>query len=444
MAEARKGRGGARAPATPGSMKGGIRRPRGPGGGYSYTVELGAQPAQRCPACTEAKRRPARWWLDGKPLDVCPSCGGELRETRERRTEIRGGFATYKEAVAARDRDRNSAREGAYVARSTMTLGEYLEERWLPTLAAGNLKKSTAAGYRSHVENYLSPTKLGRTRLGDLNRDAIAAHYAWLREHGRVHGGKDKKPLATSTVERIHATLHRALRDAVRSKLLPGNPADDIELARGAASERSWWDSAQLTAFLESAREDRLAPLWLLYSTTGARRGELLALQWSDVDTERAKLRIRRSRITVDREIVDVRPKTKSGIRTISLDPESLRALRQQKKRRAQDKLRSSKWQDTDYVFTDEDGGPLRPDAVTKHFDRLVKASGLPRITVHGLRHTNATIALNELRQPVAQVSQRLGHANVGITLSIYSHAIEKQDETLAADFAALVVPEGY
>jgi integrase len=429
-------------------MRAGVRK-RAADGKYAFTITIPGQPAQRCNDCG------MRFWIERRRLEDCPQCHGELRDTIERRQQTTGGFPTRAAAVKAHTDALHALGQGTHVVRQDITLGEYLENEWLPGLAATKLRATTQASYRQHVRYHLAPTPLGAMRLQQLTRERIMAHYARLLQHGRVprkrkDAGKQKeqptpRPLSASTVARIHATLHRALRDAVRSHLLPLNPAQDVELPNGKSRERPAWDSANLRNFLESVREDRLGTLWLLYATTGARRGELLGLRHTDVDLKGGRLRIRRALLKVDGEIIEAEPKTERGKREIALPPVIVKALERQRRVQVQERLlRGPRWVDSDFVFTRETGEALDPDAVSREFSATVKRSGLPTITLHGLRHTFATIALNERRQPISQVSARLGHKDVNVTLAIYTHALDEQDEVVALDFADTVVPEGF
>lgn len=416
-------------------MRGGVRR-RGTRGKWSYTINLGLQATQRCVACGH------REWLGHKPLTACPACDGALRDTHERRQEQRGGFGTRKAAEHARHEALADLGKGTHVVPERLTLREYLEDRWLPGLEVSDLRPTTMDGYRSHVRLHFAGGPFGDLLLQELTRDQIAAHYAALATHGRRDGCK--KPLSPLTVRHIHTTLHSALRAAVEAHLLAYNPADGIRLSHGQAAPRAAWESSQLREFLQATKEDRPWPLWVFLATTGCRRGEALGLAWDDVDFTRGTVSIRRTLLEYRRGTIEGTPKTRAGRRTIALDPPTVRALERELRVQRQEKaLLGERWVDSGFVFVSEDGQALHPAAATLIFAAAVKRSGLPRITLHGLRHSFATIALNERHAPVGQVSARLGHRDASVTLAIYQHAIPKQDEVLAADFAKTVVPEG-
>jgi len=459
-------------------MRGNIRR-RGSPGSWQITYELGVQPAQRCKLCDR------RYWIDRRPLEVC-TCGGELEDTKERRQKAEGGFPRRKDAETALNKILEGLSQGTYVAPNKLTLGEYLRDRWLVDIRnGGRLRPTTLASYETHVVHHLTP-RLGATPLQRLNRSLIGAHYKWLADEGRVPKKKpaekkvdvasDEKPkrprrkkkavaepkvaapvntaLSPTTVRRVHATLHRALRDAVRNNLLPRNPADDVEFPKPMQRDQRLhaWNSEQLKKFLVSTDGDRLRPLWLLYGVTGARRGELLGLTWDDVDLDAGTITIRRGLVPVGRTLVVGEPKTESGLRTISLPPTTAAVLKRHKAAQAAEKMehrdiwaaeRCEALKGLDLVFTREDGAEMHPDRVSKLFVTAVTKSGQPKITLHGLRHTWATIALLEMKVPINVVSKRLGHKDASITLGIYTHATAQHDEEAAEAFADLVMPQG-
>lgn len=415
-------------------MKNGVRRR---GSTWSTTINLGVMPAQRCTACK------TRFWRDRKPKRSCPKCGGVLRDTHERRQQQLDGFATRGEALKVRTDALHDLGRGTYVVRDNITLAEYLLEEWLPSLEISALRPTTLASYRSHVIHHLAPTKLGGVRLQQLRREQIARHYAWLLVDGRCDG--EARPMSPSTLRRIHATLHRALRDAARSRWISINPASSVELPSASVAERRAWDSSQVRQFLETVRGDHLAPLWLLYATTGARRGELLALHWNDVDLEAQTIGIRRSLTEVGGVLTEGEPKTRSGRRTIAIDPTTAASLKAHRKAQMAERLAAGpRWHGRDLVFATDTGGWLLPNRISTAFIGAVKRSGLPPLSLHGLRHSFATIALVERKQPVTVVSGRLGHANVSITLDIYSHAMSRQDQEAAVDVASVVVPRDF
>ena len=277
-------------------MKGGVRR-RGERGLWSFTLDRGLQPAQRCLTCRH------REWLAQKPLKACPACGGELQETWERRQDTNGGFATRAEAVAARDAARVDVQQGTYATAGKTTMAEYFNDVWLPSLEADSLRASTIASYRTQVRQHIVP-RLGHVRLAEVNGAMLGRFYGFLAKEGR----KDGRGLAPASARRVRAILHAAFADAVASGLLTRNPADMAgrrKRRQNGAGKRERqakikaWNREQLLAFLESARTDRLHPLWHPVAATGMRREEALGLVWQEVDLEAGKLHTVRTRVPV-------------------------------------------------------------------------------------------------------------------------------------------------
>jgi integrase len=240
----------------------------------------------------------------------------------------------------------------------------------------------------------------------------------------------------------VHATLHRALKDAVRWERLTRSPVDaaDPPSIRGDGNrELKTWSAAQLRAFLDSTRSESLSPLWHLLAMTGMRRGEALGLRWEDVDLENGRLAVRRALIPIGAAVVVSEPKTARGRRSVALDPETVAALKRQAAQQLEDQAeKGDGWSETGLVFTSEAGEAWHPDVASRKFRQAVKRSLLPVIRLHDLRHTHATLALRAGIHPKV-VSERLGHATIAITLDTYSHAIPAMQEEAAALIAGLV-----
>jgi integrase/predicted RNA-binding Zn-ribbon protein involved in translation (DUF1610 family) len=412
-------------------MRGSIRhRGEERAGSWEYIVDTGMAVAQRCQDCNR------RFWVERKPKESCPKCGGELIETEERRRAIKGGFRTQKECQAAMNKVLTAVEERTYTAPARVNVREFLIKEWLPAIK-GTIRASTYSSYKLHVERHIVP-ELGTLKLSRLTPSALNAFYGRLLEDGRCHGSGGLSP---ATVRRVHATVHRAGRDAVRWGRLSLNPAAAADPPKGQRERRDLpaWPREQLVAFLAHVSEDRLFALWRTFATTGLRRGEALGLRWEDVDIAGATIAIRQALVPVDGEVIVCDPKTAKGRRKIALDPTTLAALRAHAARQADEQTRwGDAWSDTGYVFVQEDGRPLVPDRVSKEFQHHIRAAALPRTPLHGLRHTYATLALSSGVNPKI-VSARLGHSTVALTLDIYSHVLPQQDQDAADRIAALL-----
>ena len=209
------------------------------------------------------------------------------------------------------------------------------------------IRPTTYSSYEMHVRCYLVPA-FGPLRLLELTAPTINAFYGEL-----LQGWNGRPALSPATVRRIHATLHRALRDAVRWELIVRNQAGAADPPRARRPEITVWSVPQLHVFLRDAAADPRYALWLFYILTGVRRGEAVALRWSDLDLEAATATIRRSLVPVDHRLVFSEPKTERGRRLIGLDPRLVSVLGQRRSDRLLD--------DEALVFARSDGMPLHP-----------------------------------------------------------------------------------
>ncbi len=411
-------------------MRGHVRR-RGDPGSWEYIVDIGMHASQRCQTCNR------RFWVERRPKQSCPTCGGKLTETDERRRETKAGFATQKECQAAMNKLLVAVEQQTYTAPTKATVKQYLTKEWLPAVKA-TIRPSTYNSYVQHVDCHIAP-HIGAVKLQKLSGSQINALYAKLAESRKQDG---KHGLSPQTIHHVHACLHKACKDAVRWRQLTRNPLDaaDPPRAKGDGSrEMKTWDRDQLRVFLNAVSDDRLWPLWYLSAMTGMRRGETIGLRWRHVDLEAGRLSVRRALIPVNREVVVSEPKTAKGRRVVALDPGTIEVLKGQAARQLDEQGEwDEAWIETGLVFTAENGAALDPESVSRYFRQAVKKTMLPPIRLHDLRHTHATLALQAGIHPKV-VSERLGHATVSITLDTYSHAIPAMQEEAAALIAGLV-----
>jgi integrase len=361
----------------------------------------------------------------------------EREATGKRRREWHSGYRTKREAEEARIEILGRLQRGEHVAASRLTLASFLEDQWLPSIRA-SVREGTFESYRRNVRSHLVP-RLGNVALQALTPPQLNAFYAELLADGR----RDRSGgLSPRTVRYIHTILRRALQAAVRWQLVARNVADLADPPSPKATRPApmlTWSADELSRFLRSVADERTHPLWVVLASTGIRRGEALGALWTDVDLDGASWQVRHTLVAIDHELSESTPKTDQGRRSVALDPATVRVLREWRKRQLEDRMAwGPAWTDTGRVFTREDGSDLHPERVSELFDRLVKRSGLPRLTVHGLRHTHATLALQAGVHPKV-VQERLGHSSVAFTLDRYSHAIPAMQADAAATVARLV-----
>jgi integrase len=401
-------------------------------GSWEYIVDVGMAAAQRCQSCGK------RFWIERRPKKTCPKCGGDLKEAEERRRETKAGFATKKECTAAMNKLLVAVESHNYTAPTKASVRDYLKKEWLPAVKA-TIRPSTYNSYVQHVECHIVP-HIGSVKLAKLSGSQVNALYGKLAQSGTKDG---KKGLSPMTIHHVHTCLHKACKDAVRWGRLSRNPLDAADPPRkkgDGTKEMKTWSAEQLRAFLGAVADDRLAALWHTIAFTGMRRGEAIGVRWSDVDLQNGRLSVRRALIPTNREVVVSEPKTVKGRRVVALDAATVEVLKVQAARQLDEQKEwDDAWIETGLVFTAENGEALDPESVSRWWRQAVKKTMLPKIRLHDLRHTHATLALQAGIHPKV-VSERLGHATVSITLDTYSHAIPAMQEEAAALIAGLVL----
>jgi len=369
--------------------------------------------------------------------------------TEERHRVRRGGFATRDAASAALEALTASA-AGPEPGLST---GEWLG-RWLASRVS--LRASTARSYAAHIRGYLVPY-LGGIPLAALTAGDVQAMFAAVTRDETALG----RPVSAATLHRIHATLRAALNGAVRAGLISANPGRFPELPRAAkprpqvwtpALTERWraegwrpavgvWTSVQTAQFLYWVRGHRLYALFHLITLRGLRRGEAAGLRWSDLDLDAGTLAVSGQLQQLGGRLAEGPPKSDVGRRVIALDATTIAALREHRVRQEAERAAAgTRWAQTGYVFTTPAGKPVAPDRMTRLFAKLVAASGLPPVTLHGLRHGAATVAL-AAGADLKVVQDQLGHSSVVLTADTYTSVLPETARAAAEHTAALLFP---
>jgi integrase len=377
--------------------------------------------------------------------------------TGVRRQTTKRGFATKKAATSYLRDALTQVEAGTFAGRSRLTLAEYLTG-WLDSITK---KPTTMADYRQSARVYIIP-RIGGVPLQALTPEHLDRLYRELERHGkragrcptagitcRDHGCAPKHHggLAPKSVRNVHGMLHRALQDAAERGHVPRNVASlahppTARQARSHNTRDKAWDATTLARFLDHVRDHPLYAAWRLAATTGARRGEILGLRWNDVDLHAGTVTFGRQTVTVTggQVIWQHDGKTDAATRTVALDPATVQALADHRRRQQSDRRAAGPAWHTDshgpLLFVDPLGRPLRPDSFYRTFVRLARQIDAPELDIHGLRHSYATAALRAGVSPEV-LAQRLGHADVSITLNLYAHVRPHDDQaaaTLVAD----------
>ena len=366
-------------------------------------------------------RRGKNSWRIKYEIDRDPVTG--MRQTRY--LTVRG---TKRDAQRELTRVMHEIDTGAHVDATKESLGEYLD-RWLRDYAKVQLAPKTFERFSEIITKHLKPA-LGAIVLKDLKPLHIQGYYSDALESGRLNG---KGGLSPRTVHHYHRILFQALRQAVKWRLLAINPAEAVTPPKPEETEIEILDNGEISRLLREARPTRSFPAILLAATTGMRRGEVLAVRWRDINLDAAVLTVNQAVEETKAGLRVKAPKTKRSRRNITLPALTVEALRRHRVRQLEERLQLGLGRDHDgLVFTDLEGGLVRPRNLTKEFGRIVKRAGLRSVTFHGLRHTHITMLLEDGVNPKV-VSERAGHASVAITLQLYGHVLPNMQADAAA-----------
>ncbi len=309
--------------------------------------------------------------------------------------------------VALRDQQ-----QGTLITTPQQTVAQYLQQ-WLENRRSA-VRIRTYERYEQHVRLHLVPT-IGRIPLQKLTPQHIQTLYTQ----------KLKEGLSQTTVNTLHAMLHKALEDALRWNLVARNVCDAVSPPRRDRYEIQPLTVEQAQQFLAAAHGHSLEALFVIAVSTGMRRGEVLAIKWQDIDLSTGTLHVRRifTRAKGNRYI-EAEPKTEKSRRSIVLPALVVDLLSQHQARQLQVKKEAGEaWQEHNLVFSTALGTPLNPSKVIDRFKTLLKRAGLPDIRFHDLRHSTASILLGMGIHPKV-VQELLGHNQISMTMDIYSHVM--------------------
>jgi integrase len=299
------------------------------------------------------------------------------------------------------------------------TLDEYVQA-WLD-MATGRAPK-TIERYRELAAWQIKP-HLGDIALQKLMPEMIRHWHAALIDKG----------LAPRTVHHAHRLLRQVLATAVKDGKLARNVADVHRPPKVKRTQVEILSTDQITTVQTALQGHTLSPIVALALGTGMRRGELLGLQWGDVDLDSVTLQVKRSLEETSAGLRLKAPKSDSGWRTITLPSATVAMLRDHKLQQMQFRLvaGASKIEPDTLVFTDIHGQMLKPHTVSRAGRRVVEAKQLPRVTFHALRHTHVSVLIRE-GVDILTISRRIGHAKPSVTLDVYGHLMGGADQAAA------------
>lgn len=318
-------------------------------------------------------------------------------------------------------------KQGVLVTGPRQTLAQYLEH-WLEEVHKPAIKLTTYAKYRRLLDNHILP-EIGHIQLRKLSPEHLE----------RLYAKKTREGLSASIVRHIHVIIHKALEQAVRKRYVGQNVSDLVGgLPRIKRREATTLTKEQVLQLIASAKGTQLETVVTVAITTGMRHGEIIGLQWQDIDFDGHCLHVRR---TITRlsgvkgrfqgRFEETSPKTERGKRTIMLADIALQSLKEHQARQQKARFQAGeKWRELGLVFSNTSGGYMNPDVLLAQFHRLLEKAGLPRMRLHDLRHSAATILLGRGTHPKL-VQELLGHSSIDITMDIYSHVLPSMQQDL-------------
>jgi len=304
-------------------------------------------------------------------------------------------------------------------------VGEYLD-RWLKDGAKPRVRTTTFANYERAVKLHIKPY-LGGLQLVRLSGLNIHGLYSTLEQAGK----------SPETIRLTHAVLHRALRQAVKWRLIPFNMCADVDRPKVEKKSLSPYTAEQAKALLAAAQGDRYEAVYVLAVTAGMRLGELFGLQWSDVNLTGKAIMVQHALVELSGKLTLTEPKTARGRRRIELPDMAIEALK-----RHQARMREEGLAGVGYVFCNREGRPLRRSHFHfQQFKPLLERANLPDIRFHDLRHTSATLLLSQGVHPKV-VQERLGHSQISVTMDTYSHVLPSLQLEAAGKFDQMLEVE--
>jgi integrase len=325
---------------------------------------------------------------------------------------------------------------GTYQEVSKLKVAEWFQI-WLDEYQKMALRTTTFESYDMQARLHILPA-IGHHYLCKLETCHLQALYnAKLQDGARLDGKEGG--LSPRTVRYQHTIIHACLAQARKEGKIIINPADSVKLPQDNGKEHRFLDTDQVRTLLKVARESNYFAAYYLALNTGLRRGELLALRWQEIDMVESTVKVSRGLVRTKGGLIFQEPKTKFSKRVIGISPEVVSVLKAHKKEQNEHRLSLGEiYQDQDLIFCNELGLPLDPRALTRHFERLLEKAGLEKINFHGLRHTFATLSLQEGTDP-RTTQEALGHHKVAFTLDVYSGVTAKMKQEATSKIGNLL-----
>ena len=286
-------------------------------------------------------------------------------------------------------------------------------DQWLDQMKT-QVRENTMDGYRYAFEKHIRPFFTARGTTLATARPMDFQDFVNL---------KFSQGLSPTSIVKFHSIMHKCLKYAVALQIIPLNPSDNVMLPKRYKYRGQVYNRTQINVFLAAALHSPAEAAFVLAATYGLRRSECAGLRWSAIDLRARTMVINHTAVqSGGRVIYADSVKTKSSYRTLTLSDSLKRYLSDLRRRQNENRKRyGKKYCKTDYVCCHEDGSPLRPDYISREFERVCRKAALPRIRFHDLRHSVATILLQQ-GFSLKQIQEWLGHADIATTANVYAH----------------------
>ena len=342
--------------------------------------------------------------------------------------------------------------KGMYVEGKSLKFTDFVEI-WKRDYGSKELAPSTYKRYLGILESRIIPF-FGHFRVDKIKPTDIMQFYDLLSKDTQIvrrkdnNGKKTGKPLSPKTILEHHRLLRAMLQKAVYWQMIVSNPAERVQAPKTKKPKRKYYDDEQSKALISGLMElteeqFKYKVAIILTIFTGVRLGELMGLEWDDINFREGIVSINRSsQYLADKGVFTKTPKTESSIRDVAI-PDFVVSLLEEYKcwYDNQKALFGELWYDSNRLFVQADGKPMHPSTISKWFEKFVAQIGLPVINFHGLRHTNATLLIAQ-NIDVSVVAARLGHAQITTTLNFYVHPIISHNKTAGFALENLLLPQ--
>lgn len=342
--------------------------------------------------------------------------------TKKRLQKRFSGFNTSREAQKAMTKIINDLNSGAYVEPTKEKIEDYLED-WIKSKEK-NVRQNTIDTYRYIIHAHINPT-IGKLELSKVNAVHIERLYNDMSDD-----------YSGWTVFKAHTILRMAFSKAKRYKIITEDPTEYVDPPKIEKKVMDYWDEDEALQFFshEEIQAAREYIAFLLPFTTGMRQGEVLGLRFRDINFEKKYLSVNVTANYKNKSLDE--PKTRTSIRRIYLDDFTIDALKQHRKNIYEEKLQKGpEYDDNDLVIPTANGTIYNPSNLRRMFHKLINKSDVRIIRYHDLRHTHATHMLQQPDADIKMVSERLGHANIKITLETYYHVMPGKQEKAAQQY---------